>query len=132
MSADRPAAAPRRLRILLVEDHTDTARVMKRLLSAAGHDVQQAGDVASALKLTQERTFDILLSDLGLPDRSGLDLMRQLRERGLTLPGIALSGYGQEADLQASRDAGFLSHLTKPINPAKLQQTIAMVVDRKT
>jgi two-component system, chemotaxis family, CheB/CheR fusion protein len=119
--ADRPARA---LRILLVEDHGDTAEVLRRLLRGAGHRVESAGDVAGALKLAAGEPFDLLLSDLGLPDGSGLDLMRSLRDRGLTLPGIALSGFGQEQDLARSRAAGFLAHLTKPVGMADLQRAI--------
>ena len=75
---NRPARA---LRILLVEDHGDTAWVMKRLLVSEGHEVQTAADVATALTLASEQIFDLLLSDLGLPDGSGLDLMRAMRAR---------------------------------------------------
>ncbi len=122
-----PAAPIHPLRILLVEDHGDTARIMCRLLSAEGHEVQAAADVASALSLAEKQAFDLLLSDLGLPDGSGLDLMRSLRARGLTLPAIALSGYGQEQDAEQSRQAGFRSHLTKPVSLPKLKQAIAKV-----
>ena len=122
-----PATA-RPLRILLVEDHGDTARIMSRLLSAQGHDVQSAADVATATKLAHEQSFDLLLSDLGLPDGSGLDLMRALRAKGNTLPGIALSGYGQEKDIEASRAAGFIIHLVKPVNLSKLKDEIAKAV----
>ena len=118
----------RPLRILLVEDHADTALVMRRVLSAQGHKVQIAGDVATALQLADQQTFDLMLSDLGLPDGSGLDLMRALRAKGINLPGVALSGYGQEADLQASREAGFVAHLVKPVNLPKLKQEIAKVM----
>ncbi len=126
-SKARAVAAARPLRILLVEDHGDTARIMRRLLSARGHEVQVAGDVATALQLAAEQRFDLLLSDLGLPDGSGLDLMRTLRARGLTLPAIALSGYGQETDQQASREAGFTLHLVKPVNMLALAKAIARV-----
>jgi len=125
----RPAAAraTTSLRILLVEDHGDTAAMMRLLLSSDGHDVEHAGDVASALALAGVHTFDLLLSDLGLPDASGLELMRELRQRGLRLPGIALSGYGQEEDVRRSHDAGFAAHLTKPTTPEKLAEVIASV-----
>ena len=116
------------LRILLVEDHGDTVKIMKRLLAAHGHQVQTAGDVATALKLADEQTFDLLLSDLGLPDGSGVDLMRAIRRHGSKLPGIALSGYGQESDIQESRDAGFTAHLTKPVDVCCLERTIDSVV----
>jgi two-component system CheB/CheR fusion protein len=121
-------APARPLRILLVEDHGDTARIMRRLLSAQGHQVQSAADVATALHLAAAHTFDLLLSDLGLPDGSGCDLMRTLRQRRLMLPGIALSGYGQEQDLEQSRKAGFAAHLVKPINIQRLEEAIAHTV----
>jgi len=120
------AAAP--LRILLVEDHGDTAAMMRLLLASDGHDVEHAADVAAALSLAARQPFDLLLSDLGLPDASGLDLMRELRQRGLRLPGIALSGYGQEEDVRRSHDAGFAAHLTKPTTPEKLAEVIATVM----
>ena len=130
---EKAAAATKRdqiihpLRILLVEDHGDTARIMRRLLMGDGHQVKTAGDVATALQMINQCEFDLLLSDLGLPDGSGLDLMRTLRQRGKTLPGIALSGYGQEQDVNQSRAAGFAKHLTKPVNLVQLEEAIAAV-----
>jgi CheY-like chemotaxis protein len=121
------APAARLLRILLVEDHGDTARIMRRLLMGDGHEVETATDVSSALALAETGPFDLLLSDLGLPDGSGIDLMRELRRRGHTLPGIALSGYGREEDMRHSREAGFAVHLTKPTSPEKLAEAIAAV-----
>jgi len=123
-----PPAPVRRLHILLVEDHGDTARIMRRLLSADGHDVHHAADMATALTLAGQQAFDLLLSDLGLPDGTGLDLMRALRARGITLPAIALSGYGQEKDLQESQAAGFRAHLVKPVSLPKLAAAMAQVV----
>lgn len=122
--APAPPRPIKPLRILLVEDDVDTARVMRWLLRADGHDVQWAGDVSTALKLSAAHQFDLLLSDLGLPDGSGLDLMRTLRQEGSTLPGIVLSGYGQEEDLAQSREAGFTSHLIKPLSPQMIRDAI--------
>lgn len=121
-------AAKRPLRILLVEDHGDTARIMRMLLKADGHDVQTAADIATALSLADTHVFDLLLSDLGLPDGSGLSLMRSLRAKGCNLPGIALSGYGQDSDLKQSREAGFVAHLTKPVSIPRLEEAIAMAI----
>jgi len=118
----RPSARP--LRILMVEDHADGGRAMGRLLTADGHAVQWATDIATALGLAGEYPFDLLISDLGLPDGSGLDLMRSLRHRGSTLPGITLSGYGQEQDVDQSREAGFALHLTKPVDFEELRAAI--------
>ena len=86
-----------------------------------------AGDVATALELADRRAFDLMISDLGLPDGSGHDLMRGSAQRGYTLPGIALSGYGQEEDIQRSREAGFAAHLTKPASRELLVEAIAAV-----
>ncbi|MEJ7640024.1 MAG: ATP-binding protein [Singulisphaera sp.] len=112
------------LRILLVEDHADTGKVMSRLLAANGHSVQLASGVVTGLRLAGEQEFDLLISDLGLPDGSGLDLMRTLRHQGSTLPGISLSGYGQEQDITQSRESGFATHLTKPVMHEILEATI--------
>jgi PAS domain S-box-containing protein len=113
---DVPIAPRNKLRILFVEDHGETVRVMRQLLIAEGHKIQTAGDVATALELASREKFDVLVSDLGLPDGTGHDLMRELFARGRQLPSIALSGYGMADDLQRSREAGFLEHLTKPVN----------------
>jgi two-component system, chemotaxis family, CheB/CheR fusion protein len=130
--AESPApAAPREpirpLRILLVEDHGASANMLRVVLTSGGHEVELAGDVATALDLAEADAFDLLISDLGLPDGSGHDLMRRLRERGHKLLGIALSGYGQEEDIQRSRAAGFAAHLTKPASRELLLRTIAAV-----
>ena len=128
----RRAAAPRNcavrpLQILLVEDHGVTAKMMRMVLTADGHTVETAGDVATALELAGQQAFDLLVSDLGLPDGSGHDLMRQLRQRGHKFPGIALSGYGQEEDIQRSREAGFAAHLTKPASREAVVEAVAFV-----
>jgi signal transduction histidine kinase/ActR/RegA family two-component response regulator len=116
--------AGRGLRLLLVEDHPDTARVMGRLLTNLGHDVTTAHTVAAALELPRGgQPFDLVLSDLGLPDGSGFDLMRRLREEH-GLPGIAISGYGMEEDVARSEQAGFLAHLTKPVDFQKIRAVL--------
>jgi PAS domain S-box-containing protein len=122
--ARRHAKKARALRILLVEDHGDTAHVISRLLRAVGHHVATAGAVATALQEAEDRDFDLLISDLGLPDGSGLDLMRELRARGKTIPAIAMTGYGQEEDMRRTREAGFRAHLTKPIDVTQLQRAV--------
>ena len=109
--------------ILLVEDHPDTVQVLSRLLRKWGHTVTNAGNVRKALELAAGQHFDLLVSDLGLPDGSGLDVMRDVKSRQ-EIPGIALSGYGTEEDVRESREAGFREHLTKPINAQTLQAAI--------
>jgi CheY-like chemotaxis protein len=128
---DRPSGRDRvrPLRLLLVEDHADTASVLTRLLSAAGHAVKSAGTAADALRLAGEHTFDIMLSDLGLPDMTGYDLMREIRRRH-PLQGIAMSGYGMDEDVRKSQQAGFSDHLTKPVSFAQLQHAIRRVAQK--
>ncbi|MGE5609220.1 MAG: PAS domain S-box protein [Bacillota bacterium] len=116
-------------RILLVEDHPDTSRIITRLLSTLGHEVVTADTVAAAREKLRQQSFDLLLSDLGLPDGSGIDLMGQLQVEGRSVRGIALSGFGMESDITRSRQAGFADHLTKPINFESLQQAITRVMD---
>jgi two-component system CheB/CheR fusion protein len=119
------------LRILLVEDHADTAEAMADLLRLMGHEVTVAGTVAAALDAAGAARegagrIDLVLSDLGLPDGSGQDLMREL-SRLYGLRGIALSGYGMEEDVRRSREAGFLRHLTKPVDLQILESAIRQV-----
>lgn len=113
----------RRLRLLVIEDHEPTMEVLARLLRSQGHDVLTACTVNVALSLAAGHSFDLVISDLGLPDGSGLDLMQQLaKEYGLR--GIALSGYGMPQDRVNTQQAGFLAHLVKPINFEKLHQVL--------
>jgi len=120
-----PDSEPARaLAILLVEDNADTLRVMARLLRGRGHRVATATGVGEALDAESAGgPFDLVISDIGLPDGSGLDLMRQVRQRS-GAKGIALSGYGMDDDLRRSREAGFVAHLTKPIDIHRLEEAI--------
>jgi two-component system, chemotaxis family, CheB/CheR fusion protein len=115
------------VRVLLVEDHRDTARILSRLLTHSGHDVRVAHSGASALELAGEETFDILVSDIGLPDITGYELMTQIKDRH-AIKGIALTGYGMEEDMRRSRDAGFSEHVVKPVNIAQLEEAIRRVL----
>src|SRR5690606_28522700 len=104
------AAVQAGLRILLVEDHEPTRRALERLLRRRGFEVAPAGSLAQARELARASAYDLLVSDVGLPDGSGCDLMRELRA-AYGLKGIALTGYGMEQDIVRSRAAGFASHL---------------------
>jgi len=118
------------VQILFVEDHEDTARVLGRILKNAGFDVSHAGSLAQANALAAAQRFDLLISDLGLPDGSGLDLMRTLRDAH-GLRGIALSGFGTDEDLAASAAAGFAAHLTKPVDWERLRSEIERLMAGK-
>lgn len=117
------------LRLMLVEDHQDTAATLRRLLTRRGYEVQAAGSVSSALELAKSFDFDVLVSDIGLPDGTGVDLLRKLREiPGKTnLCGIALSGFGMDEDIARSKEAGFAQHLTKPVDFSQLQQCLTRI-----
>src|SRR5687768_2821701 len=117
-----------RARILLVEDHDDTVRAMARLLDLSGFAVHTAGNVANALKLCDKHEFDLLIADVGLPDGTGYDLMREVISRRCTSKGIAVSGYGTEKDVELSLRAGFSMHLVKPVPFDKLRDAIRRVI----
>jgi PAS domain S-box-containing protein len=119
-----PAARQKQpLKILLVEDHESTRRVMRRLLTARSHDVTTASCVAEAIQAADGQRFDLIISDLGLPDGMGYDIMNRVRQRYGTC-GIAISGYGMDADIERSRNAGFIEHLTKPVDMPTLEAAI--------
>src|SRR5205809_18868 len=111
------------MRILLVEDHEDTNRSLTNLLRRRGYYVQSAGNIQSARDLSSKEEFDVLISDLGLPDCSGIELIQTLHS-ARPLLGIALTGFGMEDDIRKSHEAGFQHHLVKPIDLNKLDSLI--------
>jgi CheY-like chemotaxis protein len=115
-------------KILLVEDHSDTARVLARLLNLSGYQVHCAGTYQAAIRMCTEQEFDLLISDVGLPDGSGYDLMREVLTRRCTSKGIAVSGYGTEQDVEQSLQAGFSEHLVKPVEFDALRDAIRRVI----
>src|SRR5258708_1410882 len=114
--------------ILLVEDHEDTARALRRMLENAGYQVGYASTLASARDLAAKRRFQLVISDLGLPDGSGLDLMGELGDSS-QLRGIALSGFGSESDVAAAKAAGVAAHFTKPGQSEHPRHTIHRLLD---
>ena len=126
------AAAPARqagpqqagvLSVLLIEDHEDTAEVMSQLIRGLGHEVAVAGSVADALAYTGRTRFDLVLSDVGLPDGTGVDFIHAFRKAS-DAPAIALTGFGTDDDVRRCLDAGFTAHLTKPVNFEQLERLI--------
>jgi len=118
------------VRLLLVEDHSDTARALARLLRREGYQVETAGSVAEAVLVGSRGKFDVLVSDLGLPDGSGLEILPRLRNGGgqsAGLPGIALTGFGMDEDVRRTMEAGYVEHLTKPVDLKMLKETIERV-----
>lgn len=115
------------LRILLVEDHQPTRLTLEALLQRRGHQVAAAADLASAREHAARTEFDLLVSDVGLPDGDGHDLFAELRLQQPSLLGIALSGYGMGDDLHRSQAAGFSAHLVKPVSIDALDEAIRRV-----
>jgi signal transduction histidine kinase len=129
-SAERPSSPPKparleTLRVLIVEDHQDTADTLRQLLASEGCEVRTAASIAQALEVAEDYEFDILVSDIGLPDGRGTELLDKLQAlAGRLIPAIAMSGFGMEDDIERSRLAGFAEHLTKPVEFPMLQQAI--------
>ena len=118
----------------MVDDHLDTNTVLKILLERRGYQVMTASSVANGLELARKEPFDVLVSDIGLPDGDGTDLLRAIRSDGAisrTLRAIAMSGYGTQADIDRSLAAGFEFHLKKPIAFPELERAIALVLEEQ-
>ncbi|MGN6370447.1 MAG: ATP-binding protein [Phycisphaerae bacterium] len=118
--------ATRSLRILLLEDHPDSAAVMLRILKLLGHMPVLTTTVKDAVRLTGEQSFDLVISDVGLPDGSGMDFLKDAKFAKPT-PAIAVSGFGMDDDVRRSMVAGFAAHLTKPVNIEALSRAIEEV-----
>lgn len=119
--------APTGLRVLLVDDHPDTCAALERLLTLRGHHVTAAHNMREALVTASQGSFELLISDVGLPDGNGMDLLRTLRTFQ-PMRGIAISGFGMDADIGKSLEAGFAEHLVKPVKLEKLEAAIARVM----
>lgn len=133
-SLDFSTASPgqnSRIRILLVEDHEPTRLALAQLLARRHYQVKTAATLAEARALAAGEKFDLVVSDIGLPDGNGCDLMRELRD-GQGLKGIALTGYGMEQDIARSRESGFVTHLTKPVRMESLDGALAAITDNKS
>ena len=113
----------RQLHVLLVDDHADTMRMMSRILVRWGLRLTCAGCISEALQAASKEKFDLLISDIGLPDGSGCELVEQLLKMQ-TIPAIALSGFGMDTDIHRSLASGFTAHLTKPVNLDQLQEVV--------
>jgi DNA-binding response OmpR family regulator len=118
------------LTLLLVEDNADTRTSLAQMLTRRGYLVHTAASLASALRAASEVAYDVLISDIELPDGSGLELIRTLRT-SREVSGIALSGFGSSEDIELSRSAGFAEHLTKPVVFRTLEEAILQVASSR-
>lgn len=122
----RPGEAFSQTSVLLVEDHEATRAVLSQLLTARNYKVMTANCLESARQIARQNTFDFLISDIGLPDGDGTELMNELREsHGLI--GIAMTGYGMEKDIKRGKAAGFVTHLIKPVSIQSLERALAAI-----
>ena len=112
------------LKVFLVEDNPDMREILTLQLESDGFDVHAAATMQAALREFPLFGSEILLSDLGLPDGDGWQLLRALRGAGLAPYAIAMSGFGTLSDIAASRDAGFRHHLVKPIDLDALERLL--------
>lgn len=119
------------IRVLVVDDHWDTAESLRLLLAGQGYEVRTAASIAQAIKVAESFEFDILISDIGLPDGRGTELLTRLRSAtDRPILGIAMSGFGMQDDRKHSRQAGFVEHLTKPVDFAVLNQAITRLAGK--
>jgi CheY-like chemotaxis protein len=118
------------LRLLLVEDHGPTRAILERILVRDGHQVFAADSVHAALALAGKQECDAVITDIGLPDGTGIQLFSEIKERH-GWPGIALSGYGMDEDLREADRVGFVTHLTKPVRPDQLRDAVARMAEQR-
>lgn len=117
-------AKRKRRRVFVVEDHPAMARAVKEYLETCGYDVDVAVDVKSAVEFASTHRFDVLVSDLHLPDGTGWRLMKRLRRSGGRVPAIAFSVFNRPEDRRRSKQAGFLEHVVKTADPGMLVEAI--------
>lgn len=117
-------------RVLFVENHGPTRTALATLLRRQGYEVTVAESVTEAVRLARDHTFDVLVTDLGLPDGDGCMLLRELRKRQPGLAGIVVSGHGLDRDIERTRSAGFAEHLTKPVSVDALKQAFARLLGK--
>ena len=109
-----------------MEDHEATRTTLTLLLTRRGYKVMTAASVAEARALAQKEKLDLVVSDIGLPDGDGYALMAELRDN-YDLKGIALTGYGMEQDVARGKNAGFVSHLIKPVRVESLEKALTEI-----
>jgi CheY-like chemotaxis protein len=116
----------RSLRILVVEDHSDTLQALSRLLNHFGHDISTADDARSALDMINSKEFDVVLCDIALPDGNGYDVIAEAK-RKRPVKAVALSGYAARDDVERGRKAGFDFYLAKPVDFHELRAVLGQI-----
>ena len=122
----RDSYSHRRLRILVVEDHSDTRQALSRLLSHFGHEISIADGAQNAMNLIDSKEFDVVLCDIALPDGSGYDVIAEAK-RKRPVKAVALSGFAATEDIERGREAGFDFHLAKPVDFHELRSVLGQI-----
>src|SRR5215469_10501022 len=122
----RATYSDKSLRILVVEDHSDTLEALSRLLNHFGHEISTADDARSALNLINSKEFDVVLCDIGLPDGNGYDVIAAAKRKG-AVKAVALSGFAARDDIERGRKAGFDFHLAKPVDFHELRSVLGQI-----
>src|ERR1044071_5296493 len=129
MKKDRSKAeynSGKSLRILVVEDHSDTLQALSRLLNHFGHEISTADDAQSAVDMIKAKEFDVVLSDIGLPDGNGYDVVVEAKRKG-AVKAVAISGFAARDDIERGRKAGFDFHLAKPVDFHELRSVLGQI-----
>jgi CheY-like chemotaxis protein len=126
VDSQTPRKPAKSLRILLVEDHSDTRQTLSRLLTHFGHQISVADNTQSALEIMGSQEFDVVLSDIGLPDGSGYDVVSQAKLKH-PVKAVAITGFGTDEDIRRGKEAGFDFHLIKPIDFHELRNVLDQV-----
>jgi len=114
------------LRILVVEDHSETLRALSRLLNHFGHEISVADGAQSALNAIESKEFDVVLCDIALPDGNGYDLIAEAK-RKRSVKAVAISGFAATEDIERGRKAGFDFHLAKPVDFHELRTVLGQI-----
>jgi CheY-like chemotaxis protein/anti-sigma regulatory factor (Ser/Thr protein kinase) len=130
---ESPRDALAGVKVLVVDDEVDARALLKRVLADSGAEVRMAESVAEALQVLEKFRPHVLVSDIGMPDEDGYDLVRQIRAGGWTarrMPAVALTAYARAEDRKRAMLAGFQTHVAKPVDPAELVAVVASLAGR--
>jgi CheY-like chemotaxis protein len=114
------------MRILVVEDHLDTMRLLAMMLDHFGHQIATADSRRGALRLLRSQNFDVVVSDIKLPDGTGYDVVSQAK-RKRSIKAVAITGLSRKEDVRRSKEAGFDFHLSKPVDFQELRSILNQV-----
>ena len=120
------------LRLLVVDDEPDSGQVLHSILSQYGASVTTTENANSALQQAQHTDFDVLVTDVGLPDFDGVELVRRLRSLGQNLPAVAVTAFATDDDRHRLLNTGFEGHVAKPVDPDRLIRVVAGAAGRPT